>query len=358
MKTVMLNACHTSGGGGLVYLQNVLPHLAAASDIRWVLVLNPAVKDKLDVPENMEIVWAPEGLGFWRGHAWEQGYLPVLQKKIGAEMMLCNANYGPLLAKNLIPIIHTTPRAAGSAKGLKMWLYWRVLWLLTVASVWKAGRVGSVARHVLKDYGGAWLARKTVIAPPGSPAVGAGTRKDPHLVVAVGDVYAQKHYPLLVEAFAKLLKKVPQARLEIIGRKVDGAEVVAVETAMLRWGVSSHVEMVGGVLHEVLLRRLGEAAVLASASGAECFNMPLLEAMAVGTPVVCGDMDFQREVVGDEGAAVLAQGGENAAENLAEALYAVMSDKGYAGQLCEAGFARARTFTWRGTAEALLGLVR
>jgi glycosyltransferase involved in cell wall biosynthesis len=257
-----------------------------------------------------------------------------------------------------MPIIHTTPRAAGAATGLKMFLYWRVLTLLTRVSVWKAKRVASVARHVLQDYGGEGLQRKTVIAPPGAPQPVAAGTKNPNLVLAIGDFYAQKNYPLLMEAFARLLKERPDTRLEIIGRKVDGAEVVRVETEMVRWGISRAVTLAGGMPHAALLKRLAEAAVLVNVSKAECFNMPLLEAMAVGTPVVCGDVDFQREVVGEAGvgqAAVLVKMDDGqVADAVAVAVFGVLETPAIASQLRTAGLRRAAVFTWEQTAGALL----
>jgi len=82
----------------------------------------------------------------------------------------------------------------------------------------------------------------------------------------------------------------------------------------------------------------------------EGFGLPVLEAMARGTPVCCSDASSLPEVAGD--AALLFDPGS--AEAIRAAVARVLGDPGLAARLAERGRARAATFTWRRTAEATL----
>ena len=93
------------------------------------------------------------------------------------------------------------------------------------------------------------------------------------------------------------------------------------------------------------------ARCVVSASLYEGFGLPVLEAMATGTPVVTSRGTSMEEVAG--GAAVLVDplDVESIAQGIAEA--AARRD-----ELVAAGLARASTFTWARTADAVEALWR
>lgn len=344
VSKVLLNALHTNGGGGLVYLNGILPHLKADE---WVLLVSPAALAKVMVSEGMVVKVAPR-LGFFGKHLYEQLALPVLQRVWGCRAMVCNANYGPLLARKLVPIIHTTPRAAYVARGVKMRAYWFFLKVLTRLSLRRAWKALSVAAHVVPDYGGPWLAAKTTVAYPGRPAWDGAVEKRAGKVVAIGDIYAQKQYPLLVAAFARVVAERPEARLTIFGRPVDAGAVAALKRAVDAHGLAGKVVFGEGIPHGDVLNAVAGAEVLVSASKAECFNLPLLEALTVGTAVVAGDYAFQREVVGEAALLVPVEEIE-----LAGAMLALLEDKGQRAALEQAGRVRAAGFDWWATARVI-----
>jgi len=96
------------------------------------------------------------------------------------------------------------------------------------------------------------------------------------------------------------------------------------------------------------------AAAFAYPSIFEGFGLPVLEAMACGTPVVTSNASSLPEVAGDAALTVPPED----VPALAAALRAVLTDEGVARRLRAAGPARAARFTWRETARGTAEVYR
>ncbi len=86
----------------------------------------------------------------------------------------------------------------------------------------------------------------------------------------------------------------------------------------------------------------------------EGFGLPVLEAMACGTPVICSNTSSLPEAAGD--AAVLVAPTDRGA--LADALCHVLSDDHLRAKLRERGLAQAQRFSWQVTAQKTLQCYR
>ena len=86
----------------------------------------------------------------------------------------------------------------------------------------------------------------------------------------------------------------------------------------------------------------------------EGFGLPVLEAMACGTPVICSNTSSLPEVAG--AAALLVDPLDTAA--LADALRHVLTDGDLRADLRRRGLAQAARFTWTQTAAATLAVYR
>ena len=80
----------------------------------------------------------------------------------------------------------------------------------------------------------------------------------------------------------------------------------------------------------------------------EGFGMPILEAMACGTPVACSNVSSMPEVAGN--AAVLFD--PSNPEAISDAILQIVQEQRNNDTLRQAGIGRARMFTWRKSAEA------
>lgn len=114
-------------------------------------------------------------------------------------------------------------------------------------------------------------------------------------------------------------------------------------------GVGGRVKFLGAVPYSELLHYYCHAKAFAFPSFIETFGLPLLEAMAVGTPALVSDIPTFREIAGD--AALYFAPHDPAA--VARAIDTVQSDPEAARRRSLLGQERAARFTWRASVDGL-----
>lgn len=168
-------------------------------------------------------------------------------------------------------------------------------------------------------------------------------------VLALGTVNVPKNHGRLVRAFAKIARDVPHVLL-IAGRKDSGTEEVV--RAIEETGIGHRVRLLGFVPDEDLPALVAEASLLVQPSLQEGFGLPVLDAMAAGTPVACSAVSALPEVAGE--AAEYFDPLE--VDSMAQALVRVLENPDRQEALRAAGLARARQFSWEETARRTLAV--
>jgi glycosyltransferase involved in cell wall biosynthesis len=164
-------------------------------------------------------------------------------------------------------------------------------------------------------------------------------------VLTVGRRVPYKRIPFLVRAFAGIRDRVDGGLVVVSPPDPRFPEADRLVAGM---GLSDRVRFIDYV-NEVELGALYRGArFLVHPSAYEGFGLPLLEAMAHGTPVLACRGGAVPEVAGE--AAWLVDPDDEAA--LAEAMVRLWEDAAARERLVRAGEARAREFQWRRTAEA------
>lgn len=162
---------------------------------------------------------------------------------------------------------------------------WRRAWPLVMR---RATSLVMQTSSALQSLPPALRARAAVIANPvvlsGNPnrAAGDGTR-----IVAAGRMEKQKGFDLLIEAFAEIATRVPNASLTIFG---DGPERGALAQQAQGLGIGDRVHMPGVTPSPVGWITYGDMFVLSSRF--EGFPNVLLEAMTAGLPVIAFDCQW------------------------------------------------------------------
>lgn len=105
-----------------------------------------------------------------------------------------------------------------------------------------------------------------------------------------------KHIDALIRALPKVRKKVPDARLRIVGAGVLLDELKALAQSL---GLGDAVQFDGRVSNEELEKAYLGARAFAMPSSKEGFGIVFLEAWQHGLPVICGTEDAAHEVISD-----------------------------------------------------------
>jgi glycosyltransferase involved in cell wall biosynthesis len=157
-------------------------------------------------------------------------------------------------------------------------------------------------------------------------------------VLHVGTIEPRKNLPLLFEALTA-----PQARdvtLVVAGQTGWLTEPIFARVNAL--GVHERVRFTGYIPDQDLPVLLSAAAVLVMPSRYEGFGLPVLEAMACGTPVIASDASSLPEVGGE--AALYASLDDPRA--WAESIDRVMRDAALRASMREKGLRQAAKFRW------------
>lgn len=172
---------------------------------------------------------------------------------------------------------------------------------------------------------------------------------DEPLVVTASRLIKRKSPDLLISAFAKVLKVIPDAKLVIAG---SGREEDNLSRQIKGLSITDSVFMVGELPKEKIAQLMAAADVFVLPSKIESFGLSLLEASAVGVPVVCSNSGGVPEVFQDGFNALLyPPGDENA---MAQAIICLIQDKELAKTISANAVETARRFTWEMAAKQTL----
>jgi len=163
-------------------------------------------------------------------------------------------------------------------------------------------------------------------------------------VLYVGTIEPRKNLTRLVQAFAQAHRRNPEFELILVGQLGWQYESLlkAIEEAQL----GSAVRRLGYVPNEDLPALYNLARLLAFPSLYEGFGLPIIEAMACGTPVLTSQGTALAEVAGE--AALLIDPLEVAA--MVEGLMCLLNTAPLRDELRERGLQRAAEFSWTRTA--------
>lgn len=172
-------------------------------------------------------------------------------------------------------------------------------------------------------------------------------------LVAVGASATRKRIDLLLAAVQRARRdddRVPP--LVLVGDAPPEVAQAAASTA------AGDVVLVGHLEDDALRTVVAGAVALVFPSAYEGFGLPLLEAMAAGTPVVASDLAVHREVCGDHGTLVDLDGATAPGEAVARLAAALVTAARTPADPAEVAAARAwaGAFTWERTAAATLAV--
>jgi glycosyltransferase involved in cell wall biosynthesis len=169
-------------------------------------------------------------------------------------------------------------------------------------------------------------------------------------ILYVGNIQPRKNLPRLVTAFEQLKRAGFPHKLVIVGAAQWGYEETFRKVAQS--GLSREIIFTGYIPKSDLPLFYNAAELLVNPSLWEGFGLPLVEAMACGTPVAVSDCPALRETAGDAG---LFFDPRNPAE-IAQAIHLLLADSGLREKMIALGTEQVKSFYWEETARRTLGV--
>ena len=163
----------------------------------------------------------------------------------------------------------------------------------------------------------------------------------------VGNLEPKKDLPTLLRAYSQCASQIG-IPLVVAGR--PAWKCASILRDMQNWHESGKIILPGRVADQDLPGLYQHAAAVVMPSIQEGFGLPVLEAMAAGTPVVHSDCPALMETAGSAGL-IFPRGDSRAC---ADAIRRAIADP---SALREAGFARSRTLSWANWGEAAARII-
>jgi glycosyltransferase involved in cell wall biosynthesis len=168
-------------------------------------------------------------------------------------------------------------------------------------------------------------------------------------ILYVGNVKPHKGIETLLSAFSVVCRK-EDWDLVLAGGSIQRDPNL--HSLVVKSGIEDRIKELGRLNDDDLVTAYHAAAMLVMPSRYEGFGLPALEAMACGTPVIVSDAASLPEIVGD--AAIVFKVGN--VQELADGFQKLTKQPALRQEMVHKGIERAKTFTWKKTAERTLDI--
>jgi glycosyltransferase involved in cell wall biosynthesis len=381
MMHLFINSLAASAGGGLTYIRNVLPHLAATPDLRVTVALGPSLREEFRdcVTIDFHELDVPAGRRFW----YEQSALPGLIQQCGANVLLSTGNFALrsspvpqiLLSRNSIYTSADYYRDLRSRGEYKMWLDTRLRSVLAKRSILWADLTVAPSEAFAAELSG-WTGLRVLSVHHGFDRENFTRDSDPleadvqeKLRSTEGSLRLLfvSHYNYY-RNFETLIRALPMLRDRLAGREVKllltcklaagenpGSYLPESAARLVKdLGVSPMVVELGAIPYRQLHQLYRRADMYVTPAYTETFAHPLVEAMASGLPVAASDLAVHREICED--AAVYFS--RFSPEQLADCITQLAGSPQMSKRMAARGQERSREFSWKAHVEQIVQLAR
>ncbi len=320
----------------------------------------------LSETQNFHIVEVPGGNYVF----WEQIMLPIYARKYGIDVLHCTSNTAPIFLK--VPLILTLHDVIFMEKTVgkntstnyqkfgnlyRKWLVPKIVrkckQIITISEVEKANIIrvlGLQENQITVVHNG--VSGRFGIKP--NTEIINQTKRELNLegdfFLFLGNVEPRKNVTNTVKAFVAFAEINAQVQLVITGLKPTFVSDILAEIEKISF--LNRFVFPGFVTENVLLTLYAEAKVFLYPSFREGFGLPILEAMAFGTPVVTSNISAMPEVAGD--AAFLVD--PYTVEEITAGMTVAYENDKLRQQKINSGFLRPSMFTWQNTAQKMLNI--
>jgi glycosyltransferase involved in cell wall biosynthesis len=379
---LLIDALGASAGGGLTYLRNVLPHLAAHPAVEISLLTGESAGAELPA-SNVEILTGTRGGGAFSRFLWEQVEIPKLVRKVGADVLLCAGNFAIwkspvpqiLLSRNSLYTSADFVRDLRRRGSYRMLAETRTKGFLARKSIRRAELTVAPSQAFARELT-AWSGREVVAlhhgfdrdyffsdqTPLPAPILAKlkeleGTSR----LLFVSHYNYYRNFETLLRALALLKKRQTARRIRLAltcelspGKNPGSYQTGEVSRLLKELEIAGEVVQLGAVPYLRLHQLYRSCDLYVTPAYTETFAHPLVEAMACGLPIVASDLAVHQEIT--NGAALFFE--RFSPSDLADTVTQLLDYPALQAELREKGLARANHFSWEAHVGRLLELAQ
>jgi glycosyltransferase involved in cell wall biosynthesis len=377
MIHLFLDASAASSGSGPTYVRNVVPHLAARTDLRSTILISPLLRrefqDQFQDQSNVSFVEsADNSVNAATRFVHAQRSLPGLIRRSGANVLLSAGNMA--LFRSPVPQILLSGNALYTSKDFfrdlmhrgdyGLWLDTRLKGQMAKWSVRTADRTVAPSQAFANEIDRWTGVRALAIhhgfdrnlffrdtdAPPQGLATKLERTGDELRLLFVSHYNYYRNFETLIRAVSVLRKQIAPRQISLFltcklqpGANPGSYRTEAAARLVQELGVSSNVVELGAVPYHLLHHVYGACDLYVTPAYVETFAHPLVEAMASGLPVIASDLPVHREVCGDAALHFPAFSPDLLAETAAR----VAQSRELSKKMSERGLNRSGDFSWK-----------
>lgn len=292
---------------------------------------------------------------------WENLRLPLAARLAGCKVLHCTSSGSPrwallptvMTVHDLIPLLPFDEHSLAQANAFRTRLTHGLQTCRAVITVSENTR-----NDILQRFPD--VAAKTHVVHWGRPdacdlpkvATEASSARQPYLL-AFGGGAPRKNTTYTLERFAGACARLPGVRMVLVGMR-PGAHTDAVLAHAQTLGVRDRIDLPGFVSESQLGKWIEGALAVLYLSKYEGFGLPILEALALGTPVIASDAASIPEVLGVSGGCFPL----SEPDRIERAIAQLVQSEEVRAQLLAAEQQASHRFNWRETAHQTLQILR
>ncbi len=276
---------------------------------------------------------------------WQQLRLPILMKKLKADLLWSPCNIGPIFTGNHVISIHdTTPFAGPEWFSFPFRTYYRFIFPLLGQRAIRVITPSTFSKQDIVRYGIAQEGNIKVIYGGVSSKF---THQEPSpydhpYILTVGSINPRKNISNLITSWGRIPANVKDGRRLVIAGGEENCY------ASENFGdIPDDITFTGYIPDEDLPSLYSGADAFIFPSLYEGFGLPPLEAMASGCPVITSNLSSMPEVCGDAAYYI----DPESTESITDGIIKVLTDRDLREGLIRKGLERAKLLTWERSAE-------
>jgi glycosyltransferase involved in cell wall biosynthesis len=377
---LFIHALGASAGGGLTYLRNVIPHLAARSDIEITLLAGETAGTAIPIFGNVQVLASGvDEQGALSRFLWEQREVPELIRKMSGDVLLSAGNFAVwnspvpqiLLSRNSLYTSADFSQDLRRRGEYRMWADTRLKGFLARKSIHRVQLTVAPSESFARELR-AWSGHGVVALHHGFDReffLQDGTalplpilqklRETEGTVrlLFVSHYNYYRNFETLLRAIALLKQRRSSRRIRLLltcefapGKNPGSYRTEEVSALMHELQIAEDLVQLGAIPYPLLHHLYRACDLYVTPAYTETFAHPLVEAMASGLPIIASDLAVHREIT--NGAALFFE--KFSAADLADKVIQLLDSRSLQSDLRERGLVQAKTFSWKNHAGHVL----